>query len=95
MTKQESDMLNKQEILNLQFIPARHKMLELAAFLDRLDRADGADDFRVSGMRKSLSILLEKRPDRARAILEILSDHSTEIPISAVTQGATGAPNHF
>jgi hypothetical protein len=36
--------------------------------------------------------LLEKRPDRAKAVLDLLSDDSTELLDSAPFQGAFGAP---
>jgi hypothetical protein len=42
-------------------------------------------------MKKALPILLSDRPDRARAVLEAFSDHSTEIPATAPFQGAFGA----
>jgi len=85
-------MPSKQELLDLQFIEARHKLLDLAAFLDRIDRHPGADDFRLGAMKNALPILLEARPDRARAILEALSDESTDLPQTAPFQGAFGAP---
>jgi hypothetical protein len=43
-------------------------------------------------LKKAIPILLEERPDRARAILESLSDHTPEIAESAPFQGAFGAP---
>ena len=67
-------MPSKQDLLDLQFIEARHKLIDLAAFLDRIDRHPGADDYRFEAMKNALPILLEDRPDRARAILEALSD---------------------
>jgi hypothetical protein len=85
-------MPNKQELLDLQFIEARHKLIELAAFLDRIDRHAGAAEFRFDSLKAALPILLSERPDRARAVLEALSDHSTELPETAPFQGATGAP---
>jgi hypothetical protein len=84
-------MLSKQELLDLQFIEARHKLLDLAAFLDRIDRHPGEPDFRFEAMKSALAILLADGPDRAKAVLEALSDPTTE-PIShAPMQGATGA----
>jgi hypothetical protein len=85
-------MPSKKDILDLQFIDARHKLIDLAAFLDRLDRHAGPEDFRADSLKKALPILLEDRPDRARAVLESMSDHSTEILPSAPFQGAFGAP---
>jgi hypothetical protein len=85
-------MTTKQDLLDHQFIEARHKLLDLAAFLDRIDRHPGEDDYRYAAMLRTLPILLQNRPDRTKAILEALSDSSTE-PISQVSfQGAFGAP---
>ena len=82
----------KQELLDLQFVDARHKLIDLAAFLDRIDRHPGAPDYRMEAMKKTLAILLSDRPDRARAVLEALSDHSPEPIPQAAFQGAFGAP---
>lgn len=85
-------MPSKKELLDLQFIETRHKLLDLAAFLDRIDRHPGADDYRFTALKNALSILLESRSDRAKAILEALSDQSTEPIPQAAFQGAFGAP---
>jgi hypothetical protein len=87
-------MPSKQDLLDLQFIEARHKLLDLAAFLDRIDRHPGPDDYRFAAMKSALPILLESRPDRAKAILEALSDQSAEPIPQATFQGAFGAPQH-
>ena len=84
-------MPSKKELLDLQFIDSRHKLIDLAAFLDRIDRHPGEDDYRFRALKEALPILLEDRPDRARAILEVFSDQSTEIAASAPFQGAFGA----
>lgn len=85
-------MPQKKELLDLQFIDARHKLLDLAAFLDRMDRAGGDEDFRLAALRSVLPVLLEPRGDRVRAILEVLSDPTTEPIPQATMQGAFGAP---
>lgn len=87
-------MPSKKDLLDLQFIEARHKLLDLAAFLDRIDRHPGVDDYRFAAMKNALPILLEARPDRARAILEAFSDQSTEPIPQAAFQGAFGAAYH-
>lgn len=84
-------MPSKKELLDLQFIDARHKLIDVAAFLDRIERHPGEDDYRFEAMRKALPILLSDRPDRARAVLEAFSDHTMEISESAPFQGAFGA----
>jgi hypothetical protein len=82
----------QQELLDLQFIAVRHQLIDVAAFLDRLDRHPGPPDYRVDALRAALPILLTDRPDRARAVLESLSDHSIEPIPKAAFQGAFGAP---
>ncbi len=84
-------MPSKKELLDLQFIDARHKLIDLAAFLDRIDRHEGDADYRYAALKDALPILLADRPDRARAVLESFSDHSIEISESAPFQGAFGA----
>ncbi len=84
-------MPSKQELLDLQFIDARHKLIDVAAFLDRIDRHSGDDDYRLAALKAALPLLLEERPDRARAVLEAFSDHTTDVPLSAPFQGAFGA----
>ena len=66
-------------------------------FLDRVDRArgDDDDDFRVRSLRAAIEILLDGGPDRARRVLELLSDPS-DAPIDrAPMKGATGAWDGF
>ena len=84
-------MAGKSKLLNLQFIEARHSLIELAAFLDRFDRHNGSSDFRLEALKNALPILLENHPDRARKILESLSDPTNEPIPHATTQGAAGA----
>jgi hypothetical protein len=84
-------MPSKKNLLDLQFIEARHKLIDVAAFLDRIDRHPGDEDYRLAALKSALPLLLEERPDRARAVLEAFSDHSTELTESAPFQGAFGA----
>ena len=39
------------------FMEHRAKLIDLAAFLDRVDRSEGEDDFRIDAFRSALSIL--------------------------------------
>lgn len=87
-------MPTQSELLDLQFIAARHQLIDLAAFLDRLDRHPGPPDFRLAAMKSALPILLAERPDRARAVLEAFSDLTTEPLPKAPFQGALGAANY-
>ncbi len=85
-------MLTKKAIADLHFMDARCKLIDLAAYLDRMDRHEGEDDERDLALRAALGILMQARPDRARAILDVLSDDTAEILDSAPYQGAFGAP---
>lgn len=84
-------MPSKKELLDLQFIDARHKLIDLAAFLDRIDRHDGEEDYRYIALKAAIPLLLTDRPDRARAVLESFSDHTTQVSNNAPFQGAFGA----
>ena len=83
-------MPSKKELLDLQFIDVRHKLIDIAAFLDRIDRHPGEQDYRFEALKNALPILLTDRPDRARAVLDSFSDHTTTLPQSAPFQGAAG-----
>jgi hypothetical protein len=74
------------------FMDSRAKLIDIAAFLDRLDRHGQADDFRVRALLRGIAELgTGDQPDRARRILEVFSDPS-ETPVDAATvQGAVGA----
>lgn len=85
-------MLSKQELLDLQFIEIRHKLVEVAAFLDRVERHTGEPDFRLAALTDAVQVLSSDQPNKAASILEALSDQSTALPESASFQGATGAP---
>ena len=80
--------MNRQQILDLYFLDARHKLIELAAFLDRVERADGKHDFRLKSFRAALAKLNGKRKNKAKDVLLLFSDPTTE-PISAATTKAT------
>ncbi len=86
-------MLKKQELLDLQFIDARARLIDIAAFLDRIERSPGDADSRLDYFKNNLSILSDNRPDRARRVLEGFSDCSDTIPTTATFQGAKGAPS--
>lgn len=74
----------------------RAKLIDIAAYLDRLDRARPVSedaDFRDVAFRNAIAILTDGESQRARRILDLFSDHTTEIPQSAQgMKGALGAP---
>ena len=76
---------------DLQFIAARASLLDLAAFMDRVQRHGQQDDYRLTPLREALPILLAEDPHRVRRILESLSDTTLEPIPAATVQGAFGA----
>ncbi|MGV3663255.1 MAG: hypothetical protein ACO1TE_23990 [Prosthecobacter sp.] len=78
-------------LVDLGFMDSRSKLIDLAAFLDRTQRAGQDGDFRVQALKNALSLLSQDQPQRAKDVLLSFSDPSVE-PISKATmQGATGA----
>jgi hypothetical protein len=88
---------NREEVINTYFMEHRAKLIDLAAYLDRLDRARpvGDDaDFRDLAFRNAIAILTDGQSQRARRILDLLSDQTTAMPQSADgMKGALGAPH--
>jgi len=83
--------MTKQQVLDLYFLDARHNLIELAAFLDRVERADGKDDFRLKTFRAALGGLAGNKKQKARNALLVFSDPTKEPVAKATTQGAAGA----
>lgn len=73
------------------FIPVRAKLIEVAAFLDRVERYGTADDFRCAALREAAKLLTDGRPERARRILEKLSDPTAEPEAKSSGKAALGA----
>ena len=78
-------------LVDLSFMDARSKLIDLAAFLDRVQRAGQDDDFRVKALKQAIDCLKQESPQRAREILLTFSDRSTDPIEKALVQGATGA----
>jgi len=83
--------MTRQQVLDLYFMDARFKLVELAAFLDRVERAEGQADFRLDAFRKALRELDGARHDRAKQVLLAFSDPTTEPVERAPGKGAAGA----
>ena len=87
--------LTKTEVIDRYFLEHRAKLLDIASFLDRIDRAHGDDvnDYRVEILLKCIHELEIKNHNRVEQILLLLSD-TTKKPIDeAGMKGATGAPS--
>jgi hypothetical protein len=68
---------NAAEVLDRDFLETRSRILEIAAALDRLDRANGwsgdAPDRRLAQMRQAIEALLEPGPGRAETVQRLFS----------------------
>ena len=69
----------------------RGKLVEVAAFLDRVRRADGSEDFRMEAFRRALTVLGTDSATKARDVLVVFSDPTTEPASVAHTKAACGA----
>jgi hypothetical protein len=83
--------MTRQKVLDLYFMEARAKLIDLAAFLDRVDRAEGLDDFRIKAFRLALAELQKADPQRAKRVLLSLSDPTAQPIPQATTKAAAGA----
>jgi hypothetical protein len=73
------------------FVPVRAKLIEVAAFLDRVERYGAAGDFRCEALREAAKLLVDGKPERARRILEQLSDPTTKPDAVSSGKAALGA----
>ena len=86
--------LNRRQIIDEYFIENRTKILDLAAFLDRLDRAEEAQpepDFRMEALMDALAVLSGEGPSRIQRIQMIFSDPTTEPMAELDQKSAVGA----
>jgi len=83
--------MTRQQVLDLYFMDARAKLIDLAAFLDRVDRAAGTNDFRASALQAALKELSAGEANRAERVLLALSDPTTTPIDRATTKAACGA----
>jgi hypothetical protein len=73
--------MTERELVDEYFIENRTKLLDVAAFLDRLDRAsDGSagSDFRMLAFREALQVLCSGSPARITQVQMIFSDPTSE-----------------
>jgi hypothetical protein len=86
--------LTQRELIEQHFVEHRTMVLDIAAFLDRLDRAreiDASDDFRLIAFRKALQVLCSDDPSRIHTIQMILSDPRSELLPELDRKSAFGA----
>ncbi len=85
------------DVLELYFVENRSRILDIASFLDRIDRYEGAAeakaDYRYQAFMTVIGLLGEPSGDRTKAIQLALSDPTKEPLGSAVGLKAWGAWN--
>ena len=89
----------KEWVVETYFMEHRAKLIDIAAFLDRVDRAaaesEGPEDVRLVALREALAILADGEGERAKRILDLFSDPTEEpIPV-APGKGACGVDPAF
>lgn len=83
--------MNRRQLLDLYFLEARSKLIDLAAFFDRIDCAEGQADFRLDALNRALDELRRTNSSRAENVLLSLSDPTTDPIPAATTKAACGA----
>ena len=70
-----SQPMNAAQVLDREFLEIRAKILEVAASMDRLERADGsvADDPRLGRLRDAVQLLLDPAEGRAEQVQLLFS----------------------
>ncbi len=89
-----SSPLTQRQLVDEFFMEHRTKVLDIAAFMDRLDRAeirDAEDDFRYVAFRETLRELSSPEPGRVERVQMILSDRTTEPLAELDRKAAYGA----
>jgi hypothetical protein len=86
--------LTQRQLIDEYFMEHRTKVLDIAAFLDRLERAavrDAEDDFRFVAFRATLRELTSASPGRVERAQMILSDQTSEPLAELDRKAAYGA----
>lgn len=65
--------MTAEEIWDRDFLPLRSKILEIAATLDRLDRAGGVRNDLNKTLEQALAVLLDGKVDRAERVQLLFS----------------------
>jgi len=98
ITSQIPIPLSSSQILDMSFLENRARLLEMAAFLDRIERSANADagklDFRYQALINGIRLLLDRSDaGRTTAIQISFSDQTTEPIADANGLKAHGAWN--
>ena|SRR5256885_15906145 len=97
MTKQRTCPLTAGQIIDEYFIENRTRLLEVAAFLERIDRSanggDAHEDFRMTAFHRALHVLASNATDKMEQIQFIFSDLTIDPREKLDTKSASGAWN--
>ena len=86
--------LTQRELIDEYFMEERVKVIDLAAFLDRLERAreiDASSDFRLRSIRDALAVLAGDQGGRVQHVQMIFSDPRSELLEELDQKSAKGA----
>jgi hypothetical protein len=90
--------LTQQQLIDVYFMEVRAKLLDVAAFLDRMDRSvdrNAEDDFRMLAIRQAFQALCARTPGRVYDIQMIFSDPTAEPLVQLDRKSAFGAFDHL
>ncbi len=72
------DRLTAGDYLDREFLEIRRRLIDIAAALDRIDRANGSDDLssdpRMERLRQAVLVLTDGQGDRAERVQMVFSD---------------------
>ncbi len=85
------NFMTRQQVLDLYFMDARSKLIDLAAFVDRVERSTGREDFRMTAFRTALAEVGKRNKQKARRVLLAFSDPTSKPIATATTKAASGA----
>lgn len=78
----------KQNTVDLYFMEARAKLIDIAAFMDRVERDGYTEDFRYKAFKDALKAL--ESENRAQDVLMSFSDPTYELIPAATSKAACG-----
>lgn len=91
MSSKKTSGMTREQVLDMYFMDARCKLIDIAAFLDRVERSEGKDDFRIKAFREAITEVTGKKKDKARRVLLSFSDPTKKPIEKAPGKGACGA----
>lgn len=89
--------MSQQALIDEYFIEHRAHILEVAAYLDRLNRTaerNAEDEFRYVAFRRAVAELASDEPGRVERVQMILSDQDVRLLEERDRQSAWGAPQN-